>query len=408
MGAKLCQSTRTSDFASPDRLPGVQDPAPPNPSRRRMLFATVALAGGIAGCRAGTRAGTPAAAPPGRLRLLAEARWPHRLGFRGTTVGGLSSIDYDSSRGEYLLISDDRSAINPARFYGMQWSAREGTTPEPIEVTTLRMANGESWPARRQAQAGVPVPDPEALRLRPDTGTLLWTSEGDEARGFGPACYESRRDGTLVREIPLPPMFQPDAEGRRGARDNLALEGLALTPNGRHAWLAMENALVQDGPMPTLAAPGGPCRFTCIELATGRATRQIAYIPDAIPQHPLIPGTHAENGISEVLMIDADRMLVLERAYAIGVGNSLRLYEIDTRHASDTLALDALAPGNYRPASKTLVADFATLGLSRLDNTEGMCWGPPLPNGRRLLVVVSDDNFNPLQITQFAAFEFTE
>jgi len=53
------------------------------------------------------------------------------------------------------------------------------------------------------------------------------------------------------------------------------------------------------------------------------------------------------------------------------------------------------------------VADFATLGLPRLDNTEGMCWGPPQPGGKRTLVVVSDDNFNRSQITQFAAFEFT-
>ena len=69
-------------------------------------------------------------------------------------------------------------------------------------------------------------------------------------------------------------------------------------------------------------------------------------------------------------------MLVLERAYATGVGNSLRLYDIDTRDASDTLALDTLTPGNHRPAPKRLVADFATSGLSRLDNTEGLCWGP--------------------------------
>jgi hypothetical protein len=104
-------------------------------------------------------------------------------------------------------------------------------------------------------------------------------------------------------------------------------------------------------------------------------------------------------------------MLVLERAYAAGRGNSLRLYAIDTREASDTLAVAALRPGNHRPAPKTLIADFATLGLARLDNSEGMCWGPPLPNdpeGRRLLVVVSDDNFNPLQITQFAAFAFKD
>ncbi|HZF84192.1 MAG TPA: esterase-like activity of phytase family protein, partial [Burkholderiaceae bacterium] len=144
------------------------------------------------------------------------------------------------------------------------------------------------------------------------------------------------------------------------------------------------------------------------DLARGTAVRQIAYVPDAIPLRPLVPGTYADNGVSEILMLDAHRLLVLERAYAAGRGNSLRLYAIDTREASDTLDVDALRPGNHRPAPKTLIANFATLGLARLDNSEGMCWGPPLPDGRRLLVVVSDDNFNPLQITQFAAFAFKD
>jgi hypothetical protein len=37
-----------------------------------------------------------------------------------------------------------------------------------------------------------------------------------------------------------------------------------------------------------------------------------------------------------------------------------------------------------------------------------MCWGPTLPNGNRTLLFVSDDNFNPRQITQFLAFEFLD
>ena len=78
---------------------------------------------------------------------------------------------------------------------------------------------------------------------------------------------------------------------------------------------------------------------------------------------------------------------------------------------SDTLALPQLTAANHQPAPKTLVADFATLGLSRLDNTEGMTWGPVLQHGNRssrTLVVVSDDNFRSAQTTQFAAFEFIE
>ena len=377
-------------------------------SRRRLLLAGIAA--GLVACRSGV-ADQPSAQPgrPGQpLRLLAEARWAHRMDFGGSTVGGLSGIDYDAITGEFLLLSDDRSDLAPARFYSARWEVEGRRTPEANGVTWLRQADGSPWPARRAANPAIPVVDPEAIRWRPDTGTLLWASEGDVARGFGPALYESRRDGTLVRELALPPMFAADRSGQRGPRDNLGLEGLALTPDGRDAWVAMENALHQDGPAPTLRAPGGPCRFTRIDLAAGQATRQIAYVPDPIPLRPLLPGMHADNGVSEVLMIDAHRMLVLERAYAVGAGNSLRLYEIDTRDASDTLAVDALTADNHRPAPKKRVADFAALGLSRLDNTEGLCWGPDLPGGRRMLVAVSDDNFNPLQVTQFAAFEFTD
>ncbi|MDM0055688.1 esterase-like activity of phytase family protein [Variovorax fucosicus] len=375
------------------------------PTRRRLLLGgAAALASALGGCNSPL----PAASGGGRqrLHLLGEARLPHRLAFRGTQVGGLSGIDYDNDKGEYLLLSDDRSDMAPARFYTARWAF--GAIPELSEVTSLRQADGTTWAPRRQAREGVPVPDPEALRLRPDTGSILWTSEGDEARGFGPALYESRRDGSLLRQFELPAMFEPSRERRRGARDNLGFEGLALTPDNRHCWLAMENALAQDGAVPSVDSAGGPCRFTRVELSSGRAVGQIAYQPDRIPMRPLLTGTYADNGVSEILMLDAHRMLVLERAYATGVGNSLRLYEIDTRDATDTLALDALTPGNHRAATRTLVADFATLGLSRLDNTEGMCWGPPLPDGQRVLVVVSDDNFNPLQVTQFAAFAFTD
>lgn len=395
----------------------MRPPAPPpsfSTTRRLVLGglagAAGALALGAAGC------GAPAAAPgspaPVRLRRLAEARWPHRFSIGGTPAGGLSGIDFDASAGEYLLLSDDRSELAPVRFYRARWPAPWSAAPEPTGVVELQRPGGGPWPSRRQAIAGLPVPDPESLRLRPDTGTLLWSSEGDLARGFGPALYESARDGRFLREFALPALFQPDPAQRRGARDNLAFEGLALVPDGRTAWLAMENALIQDGPVPTVDAAGGPCRFTHIDLASGRATGQIAYVPDAIPLRPLVPGTYADNGVSEVLMIDAHRMLVLERAYAAGTGNSLRLYEIDTRGGSDVLGLEALAPGNHRPVAKTLVADFSRLGadngLSRLDNSEGMCWGPPLPGGGRTLMIVSDDNFNPLQITQFAAFEFLD
>jgi hypothetical protein len=386
-------------------------------SRRQLVLGAGAAAVlGLAGCKAPQPVAT--ATQPGRtgLRLIGESRLAHRLQFQGTTVGGLSGIDYDAASGLYYLVSDDGSNINPARFYTARIALDMNSLgqPELLSVTSLRQADGSTYAATLR---GIQVPDPEAIRWRPASQTLLWTSEGHALTGVAPELRESRLDGTLVREFTLPAMF--DFHLTRGPRINRALEGLALTPDGKTAWIAMENAMRQDGPEPTVRAPGGPCRFTQIDLANGKALRQIAYVPDAIPRAPVPPATQADNGVVEILMLDADRMLVLERAYMAGwspqAGNSLRLYLIDTRQGSDTLATPALQASAWRAVNKTLIADFSAFTgpgagprLERLDNTEGMAWGPVLPNGNRSLVFISDDNFSSRQISQWLAFEFLD
>src|SRR6266545_4113625 len=57
--------------------------------------------------------------PPG-LQFLGQAIVPTGTTYAGTTVGGLSSITYDSARGVFYSLSDDQSQFNPARFYTLQ------------------------------------------------------------------------------------------------------------------------------------------------------------------------------------------------------------------------------------------------------------------------------------------------
>lgn len=380
-------------------------PCVPCFTRRALLRGTAsACALALAGCA--SRDPAPAPSGPARLRLLGEAVLPHGLRFQDTTVGGLSAIDHDPATGVWVALSDDRSELQSARFYTLRVALQPGRLEvEPLQAVTLRQADGQPFPPR--ATRGEVV-DPEAMRLLPGGRGVLWTSEGDPRVEQSPALREARLDGTHVRTFPTPPALRFAPRPGTGPRDNNTFEGLALTPDARIAWVAMEAALQQDGPVPGVDRPGGPCRFTAFDAASGRALRQVAYLPDAVPQAPLVPGSYSDNGVSEILMLDEHRMLVLERAYSMGVGNSLRLYEIDTREGSDTLAVERLRAAEYRPCAKRLIADFATLGLSRLDNTEGMCWGPRLPNGHRSLVVVSDDNFSARQATQFAAFDYLE
>jgi hypothetical protein len=353
----------------------------------------------------------PATAPAttaAPLRLIGSVSLPFGTTYGGTTVGGLSGIDYDPVQQQYLLISDDRSTHDPARVYmaRLHYTAERLAPPEFTGITFLRHANGQRFPSPRQPIDGMDVPDAEAVRWVPGTTRFLWTSEGDFARGWGPQLRENRsEDGAAVRSFVLPQSFTPAPRERRGPRGNGTLEGLALTPDARTAWVSMELPWWQDGPEATPTSAGAPVRITALDVANGAALRQIAYQPDAVPQPRRTPLGPQMNGVSEVLADGPHHLLVLERAYSAGRGFSVRLYRIDTREGSDTLALEALTQGNHRAVPKTLVADLGSLGLS-VDNLEGMTWGPPLADGTRVLVLVSDDNFNPAQATQFVALAY--
>lgn len=385
-------------------------------TRRQLIGASAMAALGLQACAPAAPASTNPGTLSARLRLIGEARIAHGLQYQGTTVGGLSGIDYDPASGQYFLITDDGSARNPARFYTARIPLDGNTLgqPEITGMTQLRQSDGSAYPS---SIIGYKLQDPESIRWRASSQTLFWSSEGNALAGVSPSFNESRLDGTLLRQFALPALF--DFNATRGPRSNRGFEGMSLAPDGKTAWLAMEGAMLQDGPLPTVGAPGGPCRLTQIDLASGRLLRQVAYIPDAIPRAPRPAIAPADNGISEILMLDQHRMLVLERAWMAGydtaTGNSLRLYLVDALQGSDTLDTPTLQGANYQPVNKLLLANFASFvgpgagkRLDRLDNTEGMTWGPVLPNGNRSLVFISDDNFSARQITQLLAFEFLE
>jgi len=105
------------------------------------------------------------------------------------------------------------------------------------------------------------------------------------------------------------------------------------------------------------------------------------------------------------LPLSPTRLLAMERSFSTGVGNDVRIYLVDTAGATDTLGLPALPQdlSGVQVAQKTLVLDLDVLGVT-LDNLEGLTFGPVLPDGRQSLLIVSDNNFSPTQVTQFLAF----
>lgn len=344
----------------------------------------------------------PAIAAPS-LRYIGQQVLPTATFFDGTQVGGLSGIDYLGG-GSYATISDDRSQINPARFYtiDLELTNQAFTGVRFTAVTTLKAPGGSPYSALQI--------DPESIRRKAD-GNFVYTSEGDTTRGINAFIREARPDGSFVRDYALPAGFQQTGPGgTTGVRNNLAFESLTFANGGAKTITATENALVQDGPVAALGV-GSPSRILTFDTATGAPGAQYVYDVNPVASPSTPPAGFSTNGLVELLDLGNGQLLALERSFVTGLqtpfsstGNSIQIYLIDINGATDVSGLASLIGESYTPVAKELLLDLDSLGIP-LDNIEGFTFGENLPNGSRSLILVSDNNFSGSQFNQFLAFE---
>jgi hypothetical protein len=360
------------------------------------VLAAVAVAAGV-----GPGASASNGAKPSSLQFLGQAIVPTGTTFAGTTIGGLSSITYDASRAVFYAVSDDQGQFNPARFYTLHLDIADGLLASGDvhfdAVTTLLAPNGLPY-----APFSL---DPEGLTLA-KSGELIVTSEGIAASGIAPFVRRYSLGGSFLGDLPVPGAFLPTGPAH-GVRQNLAFEAAAVAPNGRHLFVGMEGALAQDGPAASLTSSSAS-RILRYNLATGRLDSQFVYFTDPIAEPPVPTTNFAVSGLVELLPFNDQFMLSMERSFSVGApgtGNTIKLYSVAFAGADDVDGLDSIASllGSMRPAQKTLLLNLNTLGIP-LDNVEGMTLGPTLPDGRRSLVLVSDNNFAASQFTQFLLF----
>lgn len=336
------------------------------------------------------------------VTFLGQELIPSGTMFEGTLLGGLSGIAYDPATDQYFAIADDRSQFGPARFYSLTIDLADAALlPGDVtfrEVVTLRDSSGLPF---------LPTTvDPEGVALTRD-GRLFLSSEGDVTQAFDPFVDRFSVIGKAAQALPVPFKFLTGITGF-GVRNNLAFESLTLTPDDATLFTATENALFQDGAA-ALPRHGTPCRILAFDVESGAAGAEHIYWTEQIAAMPVPVGAFATNGLVELLAANDEQLFALERSFSVGVGNSIKLYAIDLSDADDVSGVDVLEGliRSFRPVQKRLVLDLGTLGLV-LDNVEGMTFGPRLADGRRTLVLVSDDNFSATQVTQVLAFAIDE
>ncbi|UUU22300.1 esterase-like activity of phytase family protein [Streptomyces sp. DSM 40750] len=284
--------------------------------------------------------------------------------YEGTFVGNFSALAVD--RDGSLLAVSDRSSL----------FALDPRTLQPKGVVPLATETGAAL-------------DSEGLVVDRD-GTRLVASETE------PTVRRYDREGRILGSLPVPDALKVAPAGR--AMTNQTFEGLTLLPGGRTLLASMEGALSGD--------TAGIVRFqTWQRHGFGRDFRLSAQY-----------GYRADTGLGvvEVAALPGGRLLVLERGFTAGVGNTVRLYAADTRRATDTTGADVLTGQDgdgVRLVRKTLLADLVncpTLGATAkqpqpnplLDNIEGMTVTGQR-HGRLNVLLVSDDNQNAVQTTRF-------
>lgn len=298
--------------------------------------------------------------------------------FAGTQVAGLSALTPAGSGRALALV--DNVGTTPARFYDLALPRPD--TARVTKVTFLTRPDGTPY-------TGADF-DGEGLALERGGRTILASSETEPSiRRF------DRRSGRQLASLPVPDRFRVSTAGGQ-AIVNQTFEGLTLY--GRTLYAGTEGPLSADG-----ADASGRPLLRILRYAHDRPIAQLAYRAD--------PGL----GLAELAAVGDGTLLVLERGFTAGVGNTVRIYRVSVRTARDVTGVASLATApDLVFLRKRLVVDIADCppdGATAkqpqpnplLDNIEGMTLAGPLGHGRRLLRLISDNNNSPTQTTRVYA-----
>lgn len=346
-----------------------------------------------------------------QLKFLGEYDVPNAKQYKGTTVGGLSGIDYDASRDRYYLISDDRSAINPARFYTAKiyFTEKGIDSLQFLDVTTLKTSEGKAYPNSKQDPFH--TPDPEAIRYNPLKDELVWSSEGERIINpvnnvlEDPAVTAIDRNGDYKESFVLPSNMHMHAT-ENGPRQNSVFEGMSFDKDFRYLYVNVEEPIYEDGPKAGLNDSTAWIRIIKFDAAARKPVAEYAYQIEAVAHPPIMANGFKINGVSDILWAGNDRLIVVERSFSAGkLACTIRVFIADMKGATNIAETNSLqTQPAARAISKKLLLNMEGLGRY-IDNIEGVTFGPNLANGHRTLIFVADDNFSPLEKTQFLLFE---
>lgn len=242
--------------------------------------------------------------------------------------------------------------------------------------------------------------DPESIRVSNDGQSVFISDE------YGPYIYRfDRRTGRRIDVIKVPDSFAVSTLSSVGNTEisantsgrvaNKGMEGLAISPDGRTLFGAMQSPLLQDG-----GTNGGFTRILRVDLRTGRS-QQFAYPltnigTSAKPNYPTI---------SDVVAVN-DHVLLMDERDGKGLGDDStakfkQVFRVDLNGAQDVSQASGQAGLAPYAMQKSLFLDVVAVltshGFSAKDipaKLESLTFGPDITmNGvRKHTFLIANDN----------------
>jgi hypothetical protein len=376
-------------------------------------------------------------APSGEIEFVGVKYLSNVKSVDGTQVGGLSGITYDENENILKIVSDDPGFRSPSRLYNVVPdffgnSSLDFKSSTPIKTTYVDKKTKFSYNI-----------DAEGIALLPDGLMAISSETMRSADDSFLRIYDNQ--ARFLSAVVLPEKFIPkivkvehvskwevqewqdsgevDRQGRRigkyvwvektsvkysekqelGIQYNKAFEALTSVPGKSILFTANEAPLVQDK-----LYEGQYVRILRL------ASDEKGFFPDGEFLYSL--EDKEDNGLVELVALDENRLLVLERRYNKFTRNvTASVFEVDLRGAKDYSSIVSLSDEDkergLQPLKKKLLLNVYDIfpllpeAFKTIDNFEGMSLGPKLPNGNQSLILVSDNNFSNDQVTQFLIFE---
>jgi hypothetical protein len=342
-----------------------------------------------------------------QLRYVGETSIPSEVKFENTTIGGLSALVWAND--SLYALSDDKGKIGEPRFYEFELKIQKNKiilNPKAVKFIRGLPKVGDK----------PTVLDPEGLVRLPD-GDFLISSEGDnnsKPREM-PRIFRINSEGLWEGDLPLSDKFLPETTGqqKKGTQGNLAFEGLSEFSQGKTVFTCTEAALTQD------FIPAEEEKGDWIRIIKYEDKKQKGYQPQAEYAYQvdsfrdIQKGKEVMRGVSEILSVSNTQLLVLERGVRLFSkniwGQTVGIYLADLSKATDVSSLNKLTEGKFLGVDKVKLIDFETdllkeRGDKKIQNFEGMAWGPRLEDGRRSLLLLVDNNFSKNELTELVVF----